>query len=136
MERKHKKCLLPVSATPTGSAAKGFTLVEAVIIAAVLAVAAVVLGGVMAGAVRGQRAAGDSFRAVCLAQEKVEQLKPVPFDQISSEPEADVPGYPGFKRSVTVEQVDAYTKRVTVRVTCPAPGAAAQVLVFERTADL
>lgn len=117
-------------------AAGGFTLAGAVVMAAVLVVTATVLGSFMVEAVRGQKAAGDGFRAVCLAREKVEQLKSVTFDQIASEPEAEVPGYPGFKRSVTVEQIDAYTKRVTVRVTCPAPGAAAQTLVFERTADL
>lgn len=114
---------------------RGFTIVTALVMSAVLAVVAVIVGGMMVGTVRGQKAVGDGFRAVCLAQEKVEQLKTVPFDEIAFEPEAEVPGYPGFKRSVTVEQIDAFTKRVTVQVTCPGPGTAAQVLVFERTAD-
>ncbi|MGB9849141.1 MAG: hypothetical protein ACPLSY_04865 [Moorellaceae bacterium] len=114
---------------------RGFTIIAFLILAAVLAVAALIVGGMMAGVIREQRVVGDGFRAAYLAQEKVEQLKPVPFDQIASEPEADVPGYPGFKRSVMVEQVDGYTKRVTVHVTCTTSGVIL-TLVFERTADL
>ncbi|NHM28138.1 hypothetical protein G7K71_14345 [Desulfofundulus sp. TPOSR] len=118
---------------------RGFTLASVVIAAAVLAVAAFLLGGLIVRSLQDQQASEEGFRAVFLAQEKAEELKSLPFDQVASEPEADVPGCPGFRRSVTVEELNPYTKRVTVRVAYPARGSSdrmgVQELVFERTVD-
>jgi Tfp pilus assembly protein PilV len=118
---------------------RGFTLASVVIAAAVLAVAAFILGGLIARSLQDQQASEEGFRAVFLAQEKAEELKSLPFDQVASEPEADVPGCPGFRQSVTVEELNPYTKRVTVRVVYPVRGGSGrtgvQELVFERTVD-
>ncbi len=118
---------------------RGTTLASVVAAAAVLAVAAFLLGGLMVRSLQDQQASGEGFRAVFLAQEKAEELKSLPFDQVASEPEADVPGCPGFRRSVLVEEVNPYTKRVTVRVSYPVRGKSggrgSQELVFERTVD-
>lgn len=118
---------------------RGFTLVSVVAAVAVLAVAVFLLGGLMVCSLQDQQGSENGFQAVFLAQEKVEELKSVPFNQVISEPETDVPGYPGFRQTVTVEDLNPYTKRVTVCVSYPVRGSGdktgAQVLVFERTVD-
>lgn len=105
--------------------------------AAVLAAAAAVLCGALVRPLQDQVDAGRAFRAAFLAQEKAEELKAVPWDQLAAEPEADVPGYPGFRRSVAVDAPDGFTKRVTVRVSYPLHGAGrgVQTVTFERTVD-
>lgn len=115
----------------------GFAMMSVVIAAAVLAVAAFLLGGLLIRSHQDQQASENGSRAIFLAQEKAEELKSLSFDQVTSEPEADVPGWPGFKRSVLVEEINPYTKRVTVKVTYPQRGGGqgSQELVFERTVD-
>jgi Tfp pilus assembly protein PilV len=116
----------------------GFALAWVVVAAAALGVAAFLLGGLLVRSLHDQRASEDAFLAVLLAQEKAEEIKSLPFDQVAPEPEAEVPGCPGFRRSVAVDQVDPCTKRVAVRVSYAVPGigrTGAQELVFERTVD-
>jgi len=116
---------------------KGFSFVEVLVAAAALAVAAAVLCGALIRPLQDQMDAERAFRAAFLAQEKAEELKAVPWDQLAGEPEGEVPGYPGFRRSVSVDAPDQFTKRVTVRVSYPLHGAGrgVQTVTFERTVD-
>lgn len=118
---------------------RGFSMVSVVAAAAVLAVAAFLLGGLLVRSLQDQQASEDGFRAAFLAQEKAEEVKSLHFDQVAPEPETEVAGFPGFRRSVGVEQLNSYTKRVRVRVTYPVRGSnggtGVQELVFESTVD-
>lgn len=115
----------------------GFSFAEVIAAAAILVVAAAILCGALVRPLQDQMDADKAFRAAFLAQEKAEELKAEPWDQLAAEPEAEVPGYPDFKRSVAVETLNQYTKRITVRVSYSQHGAGngTQVVVFERTVD-
>lgn len=110
---------------------RGYLLLTNVIALAFLSLAVFALGGLAAGAAHRRQEAEEAFRLVYLAQEKAESLKAAPFDQLSSAPEADVPGWPGVRARVDVVQANAWTKRVTVTVADEKGGA--QALTFERT---
>ncbi|MGB9887076.1 MAG: hypothetical protein ACPLRW_08770 [Moorellales bacterium] len=116
----------------------GFALASVVLAAAFLALAALLVGGLVVRSAQDERASEDGFRAVLLAQEKAEELESLSFADLAPEPEEEVPGWPGFRRSVSVEDLGGGTKRVTVRVTYPTRGGGrgAQALVFERAVDL
>lgn len=121
-----------------GAGQGGFAFISVVAAAAILAVAAFLLGGLMVRSLQDQRSSEKGSQAVLLAQEKAEDLKSLPFDQVKPEPEGEVSGYPGFKCSVDVEDIDSCTKRVTVRVSYPLQGSdkrGEQVLAFERSVN-
>lgn len=117
---------------------RGFSLASVVAALAFLAVAAALVGALLAGSVKAHRTSASGQVAAHLALAEAERLKAVPFDELAPAPEADVPGYPGFRATVEVEQVNAFTKRVTVRVTYPEQGGGRgeQRLTFERTGGL
>ncbi|WP_027719135.1 hypothetical protein [Desulfovirgula thermocuniculi] len=114
---------------------RGFSLASVVVAVAFLAVAAALVGALLADSVKAHRASAEGQTAAHLALAEAERLKAVPFDELTTVPEGDVPGYPGFRAAVEVEQVNAFTKRVTVRVTYPVQGGerGEQRLTFERT---
>jgi len=116
---------------------KGFSLIEVLVAAAVLIIATAVLGRALIYPLKDQFNAENAFRAVFLAQGKAEELKAIPWDQLTAEPEAEIPDYPGFKYSVNVKNLNSYTKQVTIRVSYPMYGGkrGVQTVVFERTVD-
>lgn len=115
----------------------GFSFIDVLVATAVLVVSVSILGSALIQPLHNQQDANKALCSAFLAQEKAEELKSVPWDQLVSETEADVPGYPGFKRSVEIETIDGFTKRVTVRVTYPLHGSGRgiQAVTFERTVD-
>ncbi len=95
---------------------QGFTLVEILVSFAVLSVAVLALLGYYGTALSGSQASTEIITATFLAQEKLEALEGMPFDSITSESEEAVPGYPLYRREVTVHTETYSLKRVTVTV--------------------
>lgn len=117
---------------------KGFSFLEVLTAAAVLIIAAAVVSSALIYLLRNQVDAERAFYAVFLAQEKAEELKAVPWDQLASEPETEISDYPGFRRKVDVKNTAPQTKQITVQVSYPSyyGKKRIQVIVFERTVDL
>lgn len=116
---------------------KGLTLLEILISTAALIIAAVALADTMSLLLKQQANAEKAAYAVFLAQEKGEELKAVPWENLVSQPEAEVPDCPGFSRTVEVRSLNSYTKQVTIEVYYPLPGSrkGVQKITFERTVD-
>lgn len=68
---------------------KGFSLIEVLVAAAVLIIATAVLGRALIYPLKDQFNAKNAFRAVFLAQGKAEELKAIPWDQLTAEPEKE-----------------------------------------------
>lgn len=117
---------------------RGFSLAEVVLAVALLAVAAVLVGRLMTVSVQTHQTSERGEQAVHIALREAERLKSISYNDLASAPEEDAPGYPGFRVKVDVEEVNSYTKRVTVRVTYPEQGGGRgeQRLVFEKVRDL
>lgn len=79
---------------------------------AVLIAAAVVLADTMSLLLKQQVNAEKAAYAVFLVQEKGEELKTVPWENLVSQPEAEVPGCPEFSCSVEVRSLNSYTTRI------------------------
>lgn len=116
---------------------KGFSFAEVLVAAAILVVVAAALCGALIRPLQDQLDAERAFRAAFLAQEKAEELKAMPWDKLTAEPETGIPNYPGFRRSVVIENLDSHTKRITIRVSYPMYGGrrGTQTVIFERTVD-
>lgn len=116
---------------------EGLTLLEILVSAAVLITAAVILTDTMSFLLKQQVNAEKAAYAVFLAQEKGEELKAVPWENLVSQPEAEISGCPGFSRSVEVRSLNSYTKQVTIKVYYPLQGSrkGVQKITFERTVD-
>ena len=103
----------------------GVTLVEALVAMAVFAVGITASAPLLVSMVRANDAAAVRGQAVGFAQEKAEELRTVPFDDLS--PGSDTPA-PGFARQWRLLDVPALTgdggdlKRVCATVSWDLPG--------------
>ncbi|MGB9801387.1 MAG: type IV pilus modification PilV family protein, partial [Arcobacter sp.] len=117
---------------------KGFSFLEILVAAAVLIVIIAMASSVLIFSLKNQVNAERAFYAVFLAQEKAEELKTIPWNQLISEPETEISGYPGFNRRVDIQNPAPQVKQITVQVFYPLYHGkiGVQVIVFERTVDL
>jgi prepilin-type N-terminal cleavage/methylation domain-containing protein len=103
---------------------KGFTLVESVIALAVLSVGFLAVAGVMGGTMSGRTFSARLTSGTLLAQEKMEETLRVGYaglpavDSSSTEAYGDIPGYPEYSRTISVDVAhpDVGMKSVAVTV--------------------
>ena len=96
----------------------GFTLLEMILVLVVITVALFPLIASFSSGIRASKMASDTNIAIELAQEKMEQLKSVPFGALSSSSEAlgTIAGYSNFSREAIVETPQPNYSVVTVNV--------------------
>lgn len=99
---------------------RGFGLVLALVAAGVVAAAAAGLAGAAAASSRAGRELGWRAEALYLARSEMERVFSRASGDVSGEPPAEVPGWPGFRRAVEVEPLSGGGARVAVKVWHPA----------------
>ncbi len=97
----------------------GFSLIEVLITLVILAVGLLALGGMQIFSIRGNAFSQRVTQATVLAQDKLEVLRRLPFEDSSlssgSHDEGVLSGS-GFSRSYNVESISTTLKAVTVTV--------------------
>ena len=97
----------------------GFSLIEVLIALVMLAVGLLAIGGMQIVSIKGNSFSQKMTQATVLTQDKLEELKKLPFadsNLSSGRHDEGVLGGSGFSRSYDVESVSATLKAVTVSV--------------------
>jgi len=94
----------------------GFTLLECLIAAAVFSVSTTIIIGLFSSGFIGGMDAEKTSVAMNLAQQRMELIRNIAFDDIADEAKADVTGFTGFQREVAVTEDPTDLKQVTVTV--------------------
>jgi prepilin-type N-terminal cleavage/methylation domain-containing protein len=101
------------------SSKNGFSLIEVLIALVLFAVGVLGIGAMQIGSIKGNSFSQEVTQATVLSQEKLEELKKMPFDDsnLSSghHDEGALSGS-GFSRSHDVENISATLKAITVTV--------------------
>lgn len=117
---------------------RGFTLAEVLAASAVLIIAAYLFSVSLITPLKIQTDSEKAFQAVFLAQRKAEELKGVPWSQLTSQSESEIADYPEFRCSVEIKNLNTYTKQITVYIyyTTNSGKTNVQKVVFERTGGI
>lgn len=110
-----------------------FTLVGVLIAVALLGACLLAMAGPLSRGLADVGGSTQASRAVYLALEEAERLKAEPWEELTSIPRGEVPGFPGFYREVRVSSAGPLLKRIEVVVSFAAPGSEEVVLVVERS---
>lgn len=97
----------------------GFSLVEVLVALTIVVVGFMAVLQSMASMHRNRARSDELSMATILAEEKLEAIKSLDFDQVVSASEGfgNIPGYAGYKRTTTVTaQAGGAYKEVSVRV--------------------
>lgn len=100
--------------------ARGFALVSALVATAIIVVVAAGLAELTAAASRVGRELDWRAEALSLARSEMERAFAQRLADLSNIPSSEVPGWPGFTKSVAVEPLPNGGMRVTVTVYHPA----------------
>ena len=96
---------------------KGFTLLEILISLVIVTVSIVFISGAFSSSMVGSVDAEKTTVAMNLAQRRMEEMRNLDFDTgIIAEAKADVSGFSGFQREVSVSEPQTDLKQVTVTV--------------------
>ena len=95
---------------------QGFTLLEVLIATVLFTVGVTVIIGLFGTGFIGGFDAENTSIAMNLAQQKMEEVRNLSFDDIIDETEDPVTDFPGFKREVDETESPAGLKQVTVTV--------------------
>ncbi|MDD4879594.1 MAG: type II secretion system protein [Candidatus Omnitrophica bacterium] len=96
--------------------ARGFTLIEILMVIALFAAGAVVLLQIFSMGLYGSVDNENTMIATALAQEKMEMMRNVPYASVLPEARAQVPNYTSFDREVLVATPVSNLKQVTVNI--------------------
>ena len=102
---------------------KGFTILEVVVAAAVLAIGLLAVGRLMVGSIYSNQTSSDMSIATTLAQDQMEKVKQMAYlgvGEAGSNVEEDygsIPGFPSFKRVVSVSSVPGINGAKAISVT-------------------
>lgn len=96
--------------------ARGFTLIELMIVIVLFAAGAVVLLQISSMALYGGVENENTIVATALAQEKMEEIRNEPYASVVPEARVQVPSYTFFERGVLVTSPRANLKQVTVNI--------------------
>ncbi len=96
--------------------ARGFTLIEILIVIAFFAAGAVVLLQIFSMGLYGSVDNENTMIATALAQEKMEEMRNEPYTSIVPEVRAQVPNYTSFDREILVTAPVSNLKQVTVNI--------------------
>jgi type IV pilus assembly protein PilV len=98
---------------------KGFSLIEVMIALLLFAVGILAIGGIQIGSIRGNSFSQEVTQATVFSQEKLEELRKMPFDDSNlgiGHHNEGVLSDSRFSRSYDVESTSATLKAVTVTV--------------------
>lgn len=96
--------------------ARGFTLIEILIVIALFSAGAVALLQVFSMCLYAGGENENTIVATALAQEKMEEIRNEPYASVSDEARAQLPDYTFFEREVLVTTPIPNLKQVTVNV--------------------
>ena len=114
----------------------GFTLLEILLVLGIMALVFFPLLSMFSSGLLVSGEIEGTATALHLAQQKLEAIKNLPFDSVSSEAKTAVENFPGYEREVTVTSPQADLKDVAVKVYWTVRGSELNVTLQTLVANL